>query len=43
MTAGQLIDRYDGSYAGVRGIGRIRYTHSGGHDHWPDCSSTATS
>lgn len=34
MTADQLIDRTDGSRARVRGIGRIRYTRSGGHDHW---------
>jgi hypothetical protein len=34
MTADQLIDRTDGSRARVRNIGRIRYTYSGGHDHW---------
>ncbi len=34
MTADQLIDRADGSRARVRNIGRIRYTSSGGHDHW---------
>jgi hypothetical protein len=34
MTADQLIKRTDGSVARIRGIGTIRYTHSGGHDHW---------
>ncbi len=34
MTADQLIKRTDGSVARVRGIGTIRYTRSGGHDHW---------
>ena len=34
MTAAQLIKRTDGSLARIRGIGTIRYTRSGGHDHW---------
>jgi hypothetical protein len=34
MTADQLVKRTDGSLARIRGIGTIRYTRSGGHDHW---------
>jgi hypothetical protein len=34
MTAHQLVERADGSTAVVPAVGRIRYTRSGGHDHW---------
>ena len=34
MVADQLVRRRDGSSARVAGVGRIRYTRSGGHDHW---------
>jgi len=34
MTADQLVRRGDGSEKRVRGIGLLRYTYSGGHDHW---------
>jgi hypothetical protein len=34
MTAGQLVQRVDGTRALVSGVGVIRYTRSGGHEHW---------
>lgn len=34
MTADQVIERADGSRVYEGGVGRIRYTRSGGHDHW---------
>jgi Lysyl oxidase len=34
MTADQVIERSDGSRVYEGDVGRIRYTRSGGHDHW---------
>jgi len=34
MTADQVIRRTDGTRRRVTAVGRIRYTRSGGHDHW---------